>query len=148
MSTEHPGELKTIYQRTSIIGVVFLLAIFAYGFLVSVIARGNGPSGTVKVSSTPYLKYVLILVSVVQIAAIHFFRKIILAQSEAPKNPIKLQNTSIVIFAMCEAVAIYGVLAVLLTWNMFDFYPFAFLSLISFALYFPRYRDWEIWLNS
>ena len=63
----------------------------------------------------------------------------------AARNPLvpRLLTASIVALAMCEAIAIYGLVLFLLGGRRADFYGFAAFALVGFAVYFPRRSQWE-----
>jgi hypothetical protein len=52
-----------------------------------------------------------------------------------------------VTYALCESIAIYGLILFLIGGRRFDFYSLVILSLIFFAVTFPRYAQWEEWLK-
>jgi hypothetical protein len=60
----------------------------------------------------------------------------------------KLWALFIVIFALCESVALLGLVLFFLTGRELDFYPFAGLSLLLFALNFPRFEQWRRLMDS
>jgi hypothetical protein len=59
----------------------------------------------------------------------------------------KLAATAIIIFALAESIAIFGLVLFFLTNRASDFYLFLAISLASFALFFPRYSQWEEWMK-
>jgi hypothetical protein len=68
------------------------------------------------------------------------------AQFTQGKSSVSIQQlavSSIITFALCEAVAIYGLVLFFIAGNSADFYIFMMLLLIYFAVYFPRYSQWE-----
>ena len=46
-------------------------------------------------------------------------------------------------FALCESVAVLGLVLFLLAGNAMDFYVFMVISLGFFYLFFPKYDQWE-----
>ena len=59
---------------------------------------------------------------------------------------IKLLMTNIIAFAICESVAIGGVVFYFNTAEILHLYLGIGLSLILYWPYFPRYRQWQEWV--
>ncbi len=59
----------------------------------------------------------------------------------------KLFSATIITYALCESVAIFGLVLFLTGGETFDFYLFIALSLTFFAVHFPRYGQWEEYLT-
>jgi hypothetical protein len=55
---------------------------------------------------------------------------------------------TVITYALCESIAIYGLILFLIGGSRFDFYTFLILSLIYFAAYFPRHHQWEEWVKA
>ena len=58
-----------------------------------------------------------------------------------------LPQTAIIIFALCESVAVLGLVLFLLAGNALDFYILMTVSLGFFYLFFPKYDQWEQRVN-
>jgi len=58
-----------------------------------------------------------------------------------------LMTSAIIGYALCESVAIFGLVLFFLTQKSLDFYLFLGLSLTLFAVFFPRLSQWEEWLK-
>ncbi|MBW1991699.1 MAG: hypothetical protein JRI59_06220, partial [Deltaproteobacteria bacterium] len=50
---------------------------------------------------------------------------------------------AVISFALCEAVAVFGLVLFLLTGNWQVFYIFFAFSLLLFYLHYPKYEAWE-----
>lgn len=68
----------------------------------------------------------------------------ILANAALP-HVKRLLSAAIVGLALCEAIALDGFG---LAGRPTDYYVFAALALLGFALYFPRRQVWQEWLGS
>ena len=66
----------------------------------------------------------------------------------SPQKVQKLLNAAIVSYAFCEAPALYGLVLFFIGKEKFDFYLLSAISIISFAIYFPRYHQWEEWMKT
>jgi uncharacterized RDD family membrane protein YckC len=59
----------------------------------------------------------------------------------------RLLILSIITYAFCESIAIFGLILFLMGGNSLDFYFFAGLSLMFYFIFFPRYYQWEEYLS-
>jgi hypothetical protein len=86
----------------------------------------------------------------VEFGFLHFIRKVIvkkLQEGDLKKEEIvgRLLNLSLIIYALSESIAIYGLILFLLAGNSLNFYIFLMLCLVCLGIYFPRYGQWESW---
>jgi hypothetical protein len=81
-----------------------------------------------------FLKYAFLAIAATQFGIIKLVQKILPA-----KSVDNLPQAAIVTFALCEAVAILGLVLFLLGGNFLDFYVFMLISLGFFYLFFPKY---------
>lgn len=133
--------LKSRYLAVNFIGLAMIAAVFAYAGVVEVIKWQWKPfTGFAKLppQSAVVLKYIFLVLAAAQYVIIKVVQKIILAQSVD-----NLPQAAIVTFALCETVAIFGLVLFLLTGNGMDFYVFMVISLGFFYLFFPKYEQWE-----
>lgn len=134
--------LKQRYLVANFIGLAMVASVFLYAVVVEVMQRLLAPFaglGVLTPDQARFLKYVLAV-----LALGHFFL-IKLCQKLLSGPSLKhLFQTAILTFALCEAVAIYGLVLFLLTGQVFDFYLFFALSLSYFYLFYPRYATWEL----
>ncbi len=59
----------------------------------------------------------------------------------------RMRAACTVSLALCETVAMFGFVLFLAAGNSTDFYALLALSLVYYAVYFPRYRQWEEFLE-
>lgn len=133
--------LKSRYLAVNFIGLAMIAAVFAYAGVVEVIKWQWSPfTGFAKLPPqyAMMLKYIFLVLAAAQYIVIKVLQKIILAQSVD-----NLPQAAIVTFALCEIVAIFGLVLFLLTGNALDFYVFMVISLGFFYLFFPKYEQWE-----
>jgi hypothetical protein len=57
-------------------------------------------------------------------------------------------TASVLSFAFCESVAVFGLALFLMSGEPSDFYLFLLISLIFFAVSFPQYGGWEEWTRA
>lgn len=158
MPPSRNDDLRKAYRITAFVGLAMIASLIVYAVVVELIKKQNAPFGGF--SPMPEvigkLRYVLLGVVVVEFFVIRFLNKLMLSgkaplRSSPTAGPFtsevqRLISASIVTFALCESVAIYGVVLFLIQGNTSDFYLFLALSLFYFIVYFPRYGNWEEWI--
>jgi hypothetical protein len=116
--------------------------------------RGLLPSSTLEI-----LRYLFLGVTLGEFFMIRIVKKMVLSGGGRMStlsnrgDPLlamvqKLFTAAIITFGFCESVGIYGLVLFMIGGSSFDFYLFIFLSLAFFAYYFPKYSEWEQWVNS
>ncbi len=151
-------DLRKAYRITAIIGLAMIASLIVYAVVVELIKKQNAPFGGYSplppdVLST--LRYALLGVVVVEFFVIRLLNTLTLSgkvplRSSAVTVPFapeaqRLVSASVVTYALCESVAIYGLVLFLIQGNSNDFYLFLALSLLYFSIYFPKYGKWEEW---
>jgi F0F1-type ATP synthase membrane subunit c/vacuolar-type H+-ATPase subunit K len=138
--------LKSRYLAVNFIGLAMIAAIFVYAGVVEYIKWQWAPfQGFAKLppETESLLRYILLALAAGQYVIIKAVRKIVLAQSRE-----NLPQAAIVTFALCESVAIFGLVLFLLGGNTMDFYLFMVISLGFFYLFYPKYEEWEQQMTS
>ncbi|MDI6852166.1 MAG: hypothetical protein QME75_00995 [Deltaproteobacteria bacterium] len=133
--------LKKRYLAVNFIGLALIASVFAYLVVVEVLKRALAPFtgfADLPKSTANLLTYVFAFLSLGNYFLIRFVPQKLIEQS--PRN---LPQAAIITFALCEAVAVYGLVLFLLTGNSFDFYIFFAFSLFLFYIFFPKYDAWE-----
>jgi F0F1-type ATP synthase membrane subunit c/vacuolar-type H+-ATPase subunit K len=158
METRSAADLQKAYKVTVVIGVVMIGTLFIYAGIVEFLKT---QSSTFKEFGTApdvvaLLRYVLLGVAIVEFFAILYMKKAMLSaeagvQQTSVVGPFgsegQLVTAAIVTFALCESVAIYGLVLFLLGRSTTDFYLFLLISLFYFGIFFPRYGSWEEWMQ-
>jgi hypothetical protein len=159
--TRSRDDLKKAYRITAIIGGFIIATLFIYAFIVEMLkANPASLQGIAPMPEIDTLRYVLLGVSAVIFFLIKFISNLFLAGKDpmartSPAGGIgrsspylqRLMKSAIVTYALCESVAIYGLILFIIGRNSPDFYLFMALSLVFFAVYFPRYGRWEEWVS-
>ena len=141
MDEKHVEDLKRVYRVATIIGIAMISSLFIYAFIVEFIkvdVNINLPSSMVDL-----LRYLFFGVAIGEFLLIRFLRSRMVSGAPSPAKIQKLFSMTIITYALCESVAIYGLIFFLIGGKRFDFYSFMILSLIFFAIYFPRYAQWK-----
>ncbi len=131
--------MLTNYIGLAMIGSVFVYAVVVFGIDRGYIPVSPPPNPNLEVFTT--LKYILLFVSIVIYFIISFIQKIF------AKSVRSLTTASIIVFALSEAVSIYGLVLFILTRNSTNFFIFMAISLFYFYHFYPKYEQWEQLLN-
>jgi len=133
--------LKARYLVVNFIGLAMIAAVFVYAGVVEVIkwklAPFTGFAG-LEPQTVDLLKYVFLALAAAQFGVIKAVQKILPTRSVE-----NLATAAIITFALCESVAVLGLVLFLLAGNSMDFYIFMVISLGFFYLFFPKYEQWE-----
>lgn len=149
---EYRDQLKEAFNSTNIIGYCTSVSVLVYGGITYFLLSRSHESNEASDIDGMFVK------AVGGLAAILFLgmavvRKFVLKMN-APKiitveTVIKqLQSTALVVFGGCEMISILGLVLALLTLDMQNYYWMAFLSLIAFGTYFPRYDRWDAHMHA
>ena len=133
--------LKSRYLAVNFIGLAMIAAVFVYAGVVELIKWQLAPfAGFAQLDpgTLSLLKYVFLAIAATQFGIIKLVQKILPARSVD-----NLPQAAIVTFALCESVAVLGLVLFLLGGNSLDFYVFMLISLGFFYLFFPKYDQWE-----
>jgi hypothetical protein len=141
-----PIALKTRYLAVNFIGLAMIASVFVYAGVVEWIKWQWAPfAGFSQLDprQATLLKYIFLALAAAQYGAIKLVQKIVPARSVD-----NLPQAAIITFALCESVAVLGLVLFLLTGNSLDFYIFMLISLSFFYLFYPKYDDWEKRVNA
>lgn len=137
----------TIFVWWIMVGLVFLYAFFVLSAWFGYIPLNFDSKTMIDVFNK--LKYILLSVSLLFYLIIRLIKSFIawLYHKRYLYSVIILFFVSLIIFALCEAVSIYGLVIFLFSKNPADFFLFMAISLFYFYSFFPKYEDWERLLN-
>jgi F0F1-type ATP synthase membrane subunit c/vacuolar-type H+-ATPase subunit K len=156
-------KLRAAYRVSVIIGLAFMASLLVYTIIV-----GLFESGSIALSDTPalsdsgleFLKYALLGVTAINFIIIRFVNARLLNDKGGQDQVVdtrprpaagaeaefgRLTTASVIIYALCEAPAIFGLVLYFMGRNSADFYLFLMVSLFYFATNFPRFSQWEEW---
>ena len=151
--------LRKGYRLAVYICCAMIASVFVYTGVVEYLAAKNAPfHGFSPLPAAVYDKLRLILfgVALVDFALIPFIRNSALKAGGRPgtapvanlPGPVgRLITVSLITFALCESIAIYGLVLFLINGGRPEFYLFLIIALAAFAIHFPRYTSWEEWLR-
>jgi hypothetical protein len=139
MSANPPGTWQQKFKEINKIGLLMVASVFIYAFVVLCFDKGyatyKAPNIDTDVLVT--LKYILLALSLGEYFMIRYFQKFSLRKANY------LPPGAIIIFALCEAVSLYGLILFFLSGKAINFYIFMVISLLYFYLFYPKYADWE-----
>ena len=133
--------LKARYLAINFIGLAMIASVFVYAGVVELLKWQLAPFAgftTLDPGTVALIKYVFLALAAAQFVVIKAVQRILTAGSVE-----KLSLTAIITFALCESVAVLGLVLFLLNGNSMDFYVFMVISLGFFYLFFPKYEQWE-----
>jgi hypothetical protein len=133
--------LKARYLVANFIGLAMIAAVFVYAGVVELIKWQLAPfAGFARLDprTAELLKYVFLGLAAAQFGIIKVLQKLMPGRSVD-----NLTRATVVTYALCEAVAVLGLVLFLLAGNSLDFYIFMMISLGFFYLFFPKYDQWE-----
>ncbi len=138
------ADLAHHYRVTRTIGAAMIASLLVYAIVVQLIRINFPPfEGFARFPRWEVLRYAFVGLAVAGAALIRILRRRLLAVRPAGPAPgLALQTASIVTFAFCEAVGVFGFVLFLVGGRVVDFYFFLVLSLVLFGIYFPRYDRW------
>jgi len=158
METNSDAELKRGYRQATIIGMAMVFGVLIYALIVEIMRMNPGFLGEpLYLKDTDSIKYILLGLALIEFFLIRMIRGRVLSRKQDQTTKLqrgsfstkvtKLLITSIITYAFCESIAVYGLVLFFVTKRPFDFYLFMGISLIYFAAYFPRYAQWEEWVR-
>lgn len=152
--------LRASYKTTVIVGLAMMAGLIIYAVVVETIKKQYAPfAGFAPMPDdiAATFRFALIAITIAEFFIIRILNKMILSA----KGPVlrgpgagqvgpdvqRLMTAAVVTFALCESVAIYGLVLFLIQGNSDDFYLFLLVSLFYFTIFFPKYGSWEAWMK-
>jgi hypothetical protein len=138
--------LKARYLAVNFIGLAMIAAVFVYAGVVELLKWQWTPfAGFARLDprTAGFLKYAFLALAAAQFGIIKAVQKILPMRSVD-----NLSQAAVITLALCETVAVLGLVLFLLAGNAVDFYIFMMISLGFFYLFFPKYEQWEARLRA
>ena len=152
-------DLRKAYRIVSIIGLAMIAGIFVYAAVVGLVAGGQAQAGEPAEpdAAVQMVKFVLLGVSaalffVIRRVNTHFLSssgsrpgRAAEPASQAGPSPVaqRFVTAAVVSFALCEVPATFGLVHFFLSRSQTDFSLFMMISLLFFAVHFPKFSQWE-----
>lgn len=150
-----PDETQLTGRRKAfVIGLAMVFGVFIYAGIIEFLARNKAPfTGYAPLHWNTFsmLRLALLGAALLDFALIPFLRRRILSapvrKGEVSSGAGRLISSCIVSFALCESIAVYGLVLFLISGARPEFYVFLSLSLLAFLINFPRQERWQEWME-
>lgn len=141
------ADLAQHYRVTRAIGAAMIASLLIYAVVVEIIRARFAPfEGFTRFPQWEVLRYAFVGLAVADAVLIRSLKARLLAARSAGTAPgAALQTASVVTFALCEVVGLWGFVLFVVAGSLVDFYFFLVLSLLLFGLHFPRWDQWQEW---
>ncbi len=141
-------DLPTAFRRYLGIGWVLFVDLVIYIVVVEVIRRFFFPfRGFWQTPAVLPFRTIFFTLALGNYFLLKWLPLLPLKSPRASNEPVKyLGFTALITYALCEGVALLGLISFLLFGLYRDFFVYIFLTLIYLAMFHPRYRDWEEWI--
>ncbi len=145
--------LESKYRTAVVLGVAMVLSVVVYAVVVEVlVSRVEAFSAPLPIEGMDTIRYGFIAIAIIEALVIGQVRKamlggfgsgrVLVGSSECIERIFKAQVVSL---ALCDTIALYGMVLFLISASVWDFYLFALISMAAFAAYFPRRSRWKQW---
>jgi hypothetical protein len=149
--------LRNTQKGALLISFAFIFSLVIYAglveFLLGDLDPGKGPLGL------GFLRYILMAVAAVEVILMVIVKNRILSgetkfiqqpglKKDSPGTNeeefiTRLRSAHIVTYALCESIAIYGLVLFFLEKERTEFYAFLGVSFFLMLVHFPKYDDWK-----
>ena len=146
---DYQAQLRDSFRATSIVGYSTSLSVIVYGVIANfLLSRHSGAPE----SDGDHLVVIFGGLGGVLFVALAFLDPVIRqinrpAEISGPAVIRQLQASAMVTFGVCETISILGLVLAVMTRDIRNYYWLAFLSLVAFAVYFPKYARWDRFLR-
>lgn len=158
-------KLRAAYRVTVLIGLAMMASLVVYLVIVALVEDGTialGPAPDLPASVVGQIKMLFLGISVLLILLVRpLSRRVAAAGGErrttghdrsrpsTGRDPETgpLATASIITYALSEAPAVLGLVLYFLGRNASDFQLFLIISLFSFGIHFPKFSQWEEWIQ-
>ncbi len=150
MNSNADRRLIVAYAIAVLCGIVMIVSVLANVFVVEMIKsqfhpfRGYAPIPDV----FNYLRYTMLAVAASFYFLIRYVNnKVLSSPLVRSLGLLKLIAGALAVYVLCLFVAIHGLVLFLVQGSSIDFYMFLIISLCYFAVFFPKYSKWKVWLT-
>jgi hypothetical protein len=160
MNPLNEESLRKGYRLAVYICCAMIASVFIYAGVAEFLAVKHAPfHGFSPLPPAVYdrLRLILLGVALLDFALIPFIRNRALTAarrtgtasvSPLPEPVQKMVAASMISFALCESIAIYGLVLFLVNGGRKEFYLFLLIALVAFAIHFPRFERWQEWVQT
>ena len=149
---EYTRDLKRAYQTSLVLYAAFMMSLVIY-FVVFEVFEANIPDfrGLMESPELPWLRYAFFILGAMQAIFIKVLREKLMngdTTGEVKTLISLLQKVSMISASLCEVPVIFGLVLFFLSGNRGDFYILLIMSFVLFMVYFPKYTNWDLWMQS
>ncbi len=135
--------IKKNYNAVRLVGFAMIGSLFFYWMVARFVAPASSSTSQEPVGILRVMFYFLASAS---FPGILMLKKLFLQKK--PQNNLtillgKLTISSISVMALCETPAVYGLILYFVGGSRLDFYILGAYSLLLFAVFFPRFSQWQ-----
>lgn len=146
---DFPSEVNAAYRVAIIISVSMIVSLGIYAAVVEFLSARGGLGEPV--AAVDIVRYAVVGLAVALLLIVRVVRGALLqksARDDLASLLGRLIRSAIVTGALCEVPGVLGLVLFFLTAQTADFYLLAGMSIIMWAIYFPRRSHWQEWLGS
>ncbi len=143
-------ELKKIHKITAGMGWMMAACVPVYAVVIEYLVRSGNLEGFEfafpGTKAAEYMAIALVIIYYILILSIKkrsYAKTSSLPPEKFPAAASRLYHSSVIIFALCESVAVLGIVMFFFTGNRPDFYILALASILYFIIFFPRLPEWN-----
>jgi magnesium-transporting ATPase (P-type) len=154
-------ELKKAHRLNVMIYIAMIVSMFVYAGVVEYMKRSAVPTGQaidLSGSDANMFRNILIIIALLEYFIIRFVRHMMLSRkiiaprisgvkSQFSPPVAQLFAASIMTYALCYTIIVYGFVLFMLSGVTMNFYIFMIIALVFFALFRPQYSQWEDWME-
>ncbi len=148
---ENQDDLKRAYNISLFVGIGIIASLFIYVIVVFLLKSQPAPTWRLpEIQDIRMLRYIFYALSVGTVIILRILRGAFLRKSPSDTRRTligQLQRTAIITMAMSEGPALFGLVLFILGGSERDFYVLLFVSLVLVFMYFPRFKNWEDWIE-
>jgi len=142
-------DLQSAYRMSVFITFSMMVSLVVYAVVVQIVRLGDG--GSIAPGVLQIVRLAVFVAGLAVFAAARIARRV--ALRKAPEDGLeallaRMTRASIVTAALSEAPAVLGLALYFVGGVRTDFYAMAVVSLVMFAMYFPRMSAWKDWLGT
>lgn len=141
--------LRKGYRLAAIYCYFCIASAFLFTGSAAYLAKKNAPFHgyhPLPIAAYNKLRLIFLALALADLALISYIRKSALSSSnQAGRNKpvLKLLVITIISFALCFTIVIYGFILFMLNGGRQDLYLFIIIALAAFAFHFPRFNRWQ-----
>lgn len=149
MMEQLPDNFKKVCATAQIICASVVASTLVLAVVVEIVKRAGQVGSMLPPETASMVRMVFYVIVFGELMALQVLRKILLSRPQGrPVSLDKLQTSSIVTSALCESIAIFGLVMYFIGGFYLDFYIFLAAAIALQLFYFPRQDSWKMFLEA